>query len=62
MTSKQSFKQCPRCTHFIPNDETPGAFPGAISRLDDKTEICSACGVCEAFLQYEGKLTDWRKL
>jgi hypothetical protein len=35
---------CPRCGHYIPNDETPGLYPGALSREDGKTEICSACG------------------
>ena len=55
------FVLCPRCEGFIPNNETPGAYPGAISRLDNKTEICSACGVSEAFLDFEGRLTDWRK-
>lgn len=55
------FRECPRCTHFIPNDDTPGAYPGAISRLDNETEICSDCGVEEALLQYQGLLTDWRK-
>lgn len=55
------FKECPRCTHFIPSDENPGAYPGAISRVDNETEICSNCGVEEAILQYQGLLTDWRK-
>jgi hypothetical protein len=57
----EQFRECPRCTHFIPNDETPGAYPGAISRLDNETEICSSCGVEEALLQYQGILEDWRK-
>jgi hypothetical protein len=35
---------CPRCTGFIPNDETPGAYPGATSRTDNTTEVCSSCG------------------
>lgn len=39
---------CPRCQHFIPDDVTPGAYPGAISRVDNKTEICSSCGLDEA--------------
>lgn len=39
---------CPSCNGFIPNNETPGAYPGALSRRDNKTEICSACGVKEA--------------
>lgn len=39
---------CPRCEGAIPNNETPGAYPGALSRADNKTEICSACGTDEA--------------
>jgi hypothetical protein len=39
---------CPSCDGFIPNNETPGAYMGALSRKDNKTEICSACGVAEA--------------
>jgi hypothetical protein len=55
------FVLCPRCESFIPNNETPGAYPGAISRLDNKTEICSECGTIEAMLDFQGELTDWRK-
>lgn len=45
---------CPRCdTHdWIPNNLTPNAYPGAISRSDNKTEICSACGEDEALKDY----------
>lgn len=39
---------CPRCRGKIPNDDTPGAYPGALSRVDNRTEICSACGRDEA--------------
>lgn len=39
---------CPRCLNYIPNNENPGAYPGAMSRTDDKTEVCSECGVSEA--------------
>lgn len=41
---------CPRCvTHdWIPNNNQPGEYPGALSRADNKTEICSACGEDEA--------------
>lgn len=39
---------CPRCEGFIPNNMTPGRYPGAISRIDNKTEICSDCGREEA--------------
>lgn len=55
------FRQCPRCDNFIPNNATPGAYPGAISRLDNITEICSDCGSEEAVLQWQNLLTDWRK-
>lgn len=53
---------CPRCQGYIPNNEWPGAYPGALSRLDNKTEICSACGTDEAMEDYfEGSIKDWRK-
>jgi hypothetical protein len=41
-------KICPKCSGYIPNNKTPGAYMGAISRRDNKTEICSACGTLEA--------------
>jgi hypothetical protein len=43
---------CPRCLHFIPNDATPGAYPGALSRTDNLTEVCSQCGTEEALEQF----------
>ena len=43
---------CPRCGHYIPNDERPGAYMGARSRADNKTEVCSACGTHEAMQQF----------
>lgn len=52
---------CPRCCGYIPNNDTPGAYPGAISRLDNITEICSGCGQDEALEEYfNGKISDWR--
>jgi hypothetical protein len=39
---------CPRCEGSIPNNVMPGAYPGAISRIDNKTEVCSECGMEEA--------------
>lgn len=39
---------CPRCLGAIPTAAHPGKFPGALSRTDNKTEICSDCGVREA--------------
>jgi ribosomal protein S27AE len=44
-------KECPRCGHMIPNDEVPGQYPGALSRYDNETEICSKCGTREALYQ-----------
>lgn len=49
---------CPRCGHKIPNDDTPGAFAGALSRTDNATMICSACGTHEALLQAAGENID----
>lgn len=43
---------CPRCKGYIPNNEKPGEYPGALSRKDNKTEVCSACGQEEAFEDY----------
>lgn len=41
---------CPRCRGFIPSNDTPGAYPGALSRADNATEVCSPCGMEEAIL------------
>lgn len=41
---------CPRCEGYIPNNDNPGAYPGAVSRVDNATEVCSACGVEEAIV------------
>lgn len=46
---KESFPVCPACGGYIPNNDTPGAYPGALSRRDNVTEICSDCGQREAF-------------
>lgn len=43
---------CPRCGGGIPSDEETGAYPGALSRYDSVTEICSACGELEAECDY----------
>lgn len=45
-------KECPNCGGFIPNNEAPGAYRGALSRVDNKTEICSSCGTAEAILSW----------
>lgn len=39
---------CPRCGGGIPNDLHRGEYPGALSRWDNNTMICSACGLDEA--------------
>jgi predicted RNA-binding Zn-ribbon protein involved in translation (DUF1610 family) len=46
--------KCPSCGGFIPNNESPGAYPGAISRKDNQTEICSNCGTMEALASHYG--------
>lgn len=43
-------KICPRCCGYIPSNTFAGEYPGAISRIDNKTEICSDCGTEEAIL------------
>jgi len=53
---------CPRCDGLIPNNITPGAYVGALSRLDNKTEICSSCGTEEAMEDYlSGSVVNWQK-
>lgn len=40
---------CPRCEkNLIPTNERPGEYPGALSRADNLTEVCSSCGHDEA--------------
>lgn len=52
---KENFR-CPRCGGYIPNDENPGAYPGALSRCtrgdEDPIYVCSACGTDEAMMQF----------
>jgi hypothetical protein len=54
---------CPRCLGYIPNNDTPGLYPGALSRADNHTEICSECGSDEARLHFLGRYvqprTEW---
>jgi len=55
--------KCPLCGHFIPNDERPGEYPGALSRRDRTVEICSKCGEREAWEDFsravaEGRFSD----
>ena len=49
-------QKCPRCEGPIPNAVYEGQYPGALSRTDNKTEICSQCGQDEAFEQMAGRL------
>lgn len=46
---------CPRCWGFIPNNMTPGAYAGAMSRatVGRDIEICSPCGSDEAAWEAE---------
>jgi hypothetical protein len=45
---------CPRCQdNWIPDNQHPGEYPGAMSRADNRTEICSPCGEREAMQTYE---------
>jgi hypothetical protein len=50
-------KPCPRCGGPIPNAAHEGQYPGALSRTDNQTEVCSACGAAEAGEQAAGLLT-----
>ena len=50
---------CPTCGGFIPNNDTPGLYPGATSRRDNKTEICSACGLVEATIHLKRNDGGW---
>ena len=52
---KKSNIDCPRCEGFIPNNKTPGYYCGALSRADNKTEICSECGTEEAMEDWNYK-------
>lgn len=53
---------CPRCGGGVPNEEMRGQYPGALSRTDNVTEVCSNCGTMEAMAQIGGVLesqADW---
>lgn len=43
---------CPRCMGFIPNNDAPGEYIGALSRADNETEVCSPCGHEEALIDF----------
>ena len=53
---------CPRCLGAIPREGQRGAYPGALSRTDNVTEVCSNCGTMEAIEQMGGvsqSQADW---
>lgn len=54
MPTVHTYPVCPRCSGWIPNNTNPGEYPGATSRTDNKTEICSRCGEVEAWEQMRG--------
>ena len=41
--------RCPRCLSLL-----PVGYPGAMSRVDNATEVCSDCGTTEALMQLAG--------
>ena len=43
---KRKFNFCPRCGDKLPD------HPAALSRVDNKTEICPKCGTEEALIEY----------
>lgn len=47
MSTADTFCLCPRCGGPIPDAEHPGQHIGALSRVDNVTEICSPCGRAE---------------
>ena len=56
---KKSVK-CPICNGPIPNALHEGQYSGALSRVDNETEICSECGVMEAMQDLQ-KFADARR-
>ena len=46
---------CPLCGGDVPNTEHKGKYPGALSRTDNETEICSACGTAQALEQFANR-------
>lgn len=57
MLQKDNKHECPRCLGHMPNNLTPGAHPGALSRTDNATQICTECGTQEALEERFGNLT-----
>ena len=56
--AEEQYPICPLCHGYIPNDKTPGAYPGAMSRVFENMEICSACGTAEAVGPLFGPMQD----
>lgn len=49
---KLPFKNiCLRCGGEVPSPGMAGKYPGATSRWDNQTEICSACGLEEGLIE-----------
>lgn len=46
---------CPRCQGPVPRADMQGKYPGALSRVDNATYICSACGTDEAMFQFHNR-------
>lgn len=54
VASEHGLYMCPRCGGFVPKryDKAMfGEYPGALSRWDNKTFVCSECGMEEAIAQ-----------
>lgn len=47
---------CPRCGGPIPNRRHHGEYSGAVSRTDNRTELCSECGEAEGLEAFAGCL------
>lgn len=52
MSKTKAKTNCPRCQGPIPNALHEGMYPGALSRVDNETEICSSCGTSEAMFNF----------
>jgi len=50
-------RQCPRCQR----QALPLGYPGALSRADNKTEVCSPCGQVEGLADAWLELGDWNQ-
>jgi len=48
---------CLRCGGAVPSFKNIGKYPGSLSRVDNKTEICTECGTNEAVESMRGDLS-----